>query len=466
AAPKSIPSSNVANYANGKIPSDQLVAIPGGMLEANAAAAYNRMLADAQAQGIPLGVTDSYRSYAQQVDLVNRKGLYSQGGLGAAPGTSEHGWGQAVDVKGGPQVLAWLQANASKYGFVANTPREPWHYGYEGPGSVKASHTTPVTTLKGGETSGAVQNQVVADVHGDGFVSGDPKEDAIRGALGWMGAFLDMPVVGDILRQSVGDPLDPTDDWTPERLQAALQGTDWWKTTQESARLFDAKMINDPATQNSEIQSEMAKIQDRANQGGYSINPGHLHDLAVTALRLNMSDLQIDHAIGAESLREGSLGTSTTHQTVRQTASSYGVPLSNDAVDNWTNQIATGAATTEDLRQILVAQAKGLYPAFSDGLDRGLTVNTLASPYIQNAVDNLGIDANSISFADPKWNGALTGIDPKTGAKNVLSLDQFQQKIRSDPNFGWQNTAGARAQTYAFAAQLGKAFGTYQGTPA
>jgi hypothetical protein len=42
--------------------------------------------------GVDIGVTDSYRSYDAQVDVARRKGLYSQGGLAATPGTSDHGW--------------------------------------------------------------------------------------------------------------------------------------------------------------------------------------------------------------------------------------------------------------------------------------------------------------------------------------------------------------------------------------
>jgi LAS superfamily LD-carboxypeptidase LdcB len=90
------------------------------------------MAADAGAAGVNLGVTDSYRSYDQQVDLARRKGLYSQGGLGATPGASAHGWGLAVDVDVNDQGQAWLRANAGRYGFVEAVPREPWHWEFHG----------------------------------------------------------------------------------------------------------------------------------------------------------------------------------------------------------------------------------------------------------------------------------------------------------------------------------------------
>ena len=52
----------------------------------------------ARRDGVSIGVTDSYRSYGEQVDLARRKGLYSQGGLAAKPGTSDHGWGLSLDL--------------------------------------------------------------------------------------------------------------------------------------------------------------------------------------------------------------------------------------------------------------------------------------------------------------------------------------------------------------------------------
>jgi LAS superfamily LD-carboxypeptidase LdcB len=63
------------------------------------------------------------------VDLVDRKGLYSNGGYGAVPGTSNHGWGLAVDIDvTSPSTMAWVRANAYRFGFVEAVPREPWHW--------------------------------------------------------------------------------------------------------------------------------------------------------------------------------------------------------------------------------------------------------------------------------------------------------------------------------------------------
>ncbi len=126
------PPDELRSFGNGQIPASQLTEIGVGQhrLSADAAAAFKQMRVAASAAGVDIGVTDSYRSLDQQVNLAQRKGLYSQGGLAAEPGTSNHGWGLAVDVDVNPTGQAWLRANGARFGFVEDVPREPWHWTY------------------------------------------------------------------------------------------------------------------------------------------------------------------------------------------------------------------------------------------------------------------------------------------------------------------------------------------------
>ena len=123
----------LAGHSNGKVPDAAMTAVgdTGHRLWQPAAQQLEKLIADARAQGVTIGITDSYRTYETQVDLVRRKGLYSQGGLAAAPGTSDHGWGLAADLRLDDRAQAWMRANAGRYGFAEDTPREPWHWAYQ-----------------------------------------------------------------------------------------------------------------------------------------------------------------------------------------------------------------------------------------------------------------------------------------------------------------------------------------------
>ena len=150
---------------NGMIPAANLTPIGAGhKLQGSAAAAYMKMVDAAKAEGVSWGITDSYRSYDAQVDVARRKGLYSQGGLAAKPGTSNHGWGLATDLKLDGKAQQWMQKHAGEYGF-STIPREPWHWEF-GKGG------------KGGKPGGGAEDKT--KVAGEGAPAG--------GALGGTGS--------------------------------------------------------------------------------------------------------------------------------------------------------------------------------------------------------------------------------------------------------------------------------------
>jgi zinc D-Ala-D-Ala carboxypeptidase len=126
-------------YRNGRIPANALTDVGGGhRMYGHAARAFTDMRAAARRDGVNIRLTDSYRSYAGQVDVARRKGIYGvrqpngRLGLAARPGTSNHGLGAAVDVNlpASPGASAWLRANAARFGF-RTIPREPWHWEYK-----------------------------------------------------------------------------------------------------------------------------------------------------------------------------------------------------------------------------------------------------------------------------------------------------------------------------------------------
>lgn len=147
---------------NGKLDALKDVApiYSGHVLRADAAASWMRLTGD---YGRQIRVTDAYRSYVTQERIFKQRYTPQKSGGGyygdvrfwngvryvrkpgtaaaAVPGTSNHGWGVALDLADGVNTGAgpaweWLQANAARYGWVnpawAKNPRtyEPWHWEY------------------------------------------------------------------------------------------------------------------------------------------------------------------------------------------------------------------------------------------------------------------------------------------------------------------------------------------------
>jgi hypothetical protein len=126
-------------YINGMIPTSTLCHLktaPNHLLRCDAARAYDALAASYKAEfGQTLCITDSYRSFAVQVTTFANKPK-----LAAVPGTSNHGWGLAVDLCGGierfgtPQSV-WMAKHAEMFGWVhpkwsgeAGGKPEPWHW--------------------------------------------------------------------------------------------------------------------------------------------------------------------------------------------------------------------------------------------------------------------------------------------------------------------------------------------------
>lgn len=140
----------------GKLPESLLRPVKGGgKMHWIAGAAWDAMVEKAKADGVELKPTsagDTYRTYESQLAGFRQRYQLQDTGTGstrtfegkkwflkkgmaplAAPGTSQHNTGLAVDVHSAsdPKRLNWLIANVKNFGFSWEVvPQEPWHLRY------------------------------------------------------------------------------------------------------------------------------------------------------------------------------------------------------------------------------------------------------------------------------------------------------------------------------------------------
>ncbi|EIJ78531.1 serine-type D-Ala-D-Ala carboxypeptidase [Bacillus methanolicus PB1] len=140
-------------------------------LRKKAAAALEKMFAEAKKQNIELYAVSGYRSYERQEELfhaeINRVGKEKAVQAVAVPGTSEHQTGLAVDISSKSVNLdlteqfgttpegKWLVKNAHKFGFILRYPKdkesitgyqyEPWHFRYVGTKAAKVIYEKNLT---------------------------------------------------------------------------------------------------------------------------------------------------------------------------------------------------------------------------------------------------------------------------------------------------------------------------------
>jgi hypothetical protein len=129
AAPVSSAGGEGPAVASGGGYSGPLVYRNGEGMRPDVAAAYDQMAAAAAAAGITLIVVSGFRSDAEQAELF---AAHPDPKWVAPPGTSLHRCATELDL--GPEsAYAWIDANASRFGFVQRYSWEAWHMGYDRP---------------------------------------------------------------------------------------------------------------------------------------------------------------------------------------------------------------------------------------------------------------------------------------------------------------------------------------------
>lgn len=114
---------------NGRLPAGDLGIIAGGRLAKPYALRWNLANAAVRRAGLPTvmpnGSMSSYRTYPQQLFLRDWWCSRGQCPNAAIPGTSNHGWGRAVDTN----RRSVIQAHGARYGvrFPTDAPWEGWH---------------------------------------------------------------------------------------------------------------------------------------------------------------------------------------------------------------------------------------------------------------------------------------------------------------------------------------------------
>lgn len=281
--------------------------------------------------------------------------------------------------------------------------------------------------------------------------------DSITSQYPAFAPLLQIPEIAKILI----DASEPGAQWTPQKVQAAIQGTNWWKTTSAPARSWQVTKLVDPATAAQTSAQTAVQIHQMAAQEGIILKPQDLATLTDQAQANAWNAAQIQQAVGSQA-HAGQLRAGTMQQTamgLRSTASDYGVPLSGKTAFDWSQKIAEGTATTDGFTAWAKNQAATLYPTLKEHLDQGMTVRQLFDPYAQIASQTLGIDPNAIELTSPKWIAALQGKDPQGKTVGPMSQQDWQSKLMTDPTYGYDKTENARASATNLVQQLGQAFG-------
>ena len=189
---------------------------------------------------------------------------------------------------------------------------------------------------------------------------------------------------------------------------------------------------------------EAFKVEQRKRliTKGINLDETTFNSVIQDAYDKGLDDNQID--LQALSRFKGTIGGETLGrvQTLEEYAKSFGMSYSSTTLSSWSQGIISGTNTVFDIQEKIRRDSASAYPVFADDINKGTSVDALASAYKSSMANILEIDADTISYTDPTFRKALQYIGPD-GKPAIKPIWQFEAELRQDPR--WDLTDNARA---------------------
>jgi hypothetical protein len=133
---------------------------------------------------------------------------------------------------------------------------------------------------------------------------------------------------------------------------------------------------------------------------------------------------------------------------LKSIANDYGLNSLNVPGSNYFSEAAQsillGKSTVDTWKQDIVNTAKQNYKPYAAQLDAGITLKSIASPYINTIANLLEIPPDTVDLSQATGYGkmvsnALMGSDPANPVS--MTLSQFEQQVKQDPRWAMTNNA-------------------------
>lgn len=251
--------------------------------------------------------------------------------------------------------------------------------------------------------------------------------------------------------------------WNPNKFKAAFENTGWFKGNGPTWRLAETARLSDPGAWNASLTEIKNQIAQSAKDMGFKLNPADADKLANDTLYLSWgkgvdSALLKQHVATVGRITGTGGEVATTMQQLKNQAGSMGMQYGDDWFANAAKSTLSGASNVDYYNKIIRDDAKSKYAAFADQIDKGQTVESIASPYVQSMARILELSPTDINLNDPTISQALQGFDAqnKPVAKPVWA---FERELKTDDRYFKTNKAHQDMTGLAteIARQFGKA---------
>ena len=184
------------------------------------------------------------------------------------------------------------------------------------------------------------------------------------------------------------------------------------------------------------------------------------------AMNFGWKDDTLKQKVYEEAFRKdpatGNYVNATTIERVRKsspylTVANIGKAFFNTVSDSTIAGVLTGSMVQDDVVRQQRELAKGKYAHLANLIDQGLSLEDISDSYKTQASKLLEKDPNSIDMSQGAYSQAFDFGEE--GKKRLMSTNEWEVKLRSDANFGWDKTQNARDEARALASSISQAFG-------
>lgn len=251
--------------------------------------------------------------------------------------------------------------------------------------------------------------------------------------------FKSQPELWKMLKGAVNE------QWSPEKFQAEVKNTNWWKKNSDTVRQAQVLQKSDPATYKANMEAARVSAQQMAVKMGAILSAKQVETLAKNMVWYGWNEEQAGNFLGQyvkwtdQHTLGGAAGAAA--QQIEKLAYDNGIQVSDQTIKNNAAYLVRGVTTMENIQSGLRQQAASTYPGFAEQIAAGANMRDLAQPYIQMTAQELGLPETDIDLWHPKVRAAIQRADSK-GQPTPMSLTDYRTQLRDDP--AWRKTAAAR----------------------
>jgi peptidoglycan hydrolase-like protein with peptidoglycan-binding domain len=247
--------------------------------------------------------------------------------------------------------------------------------------------------------------------------------------------------------------------WTLGELQGELNKTQWWATTQASARVWDQKWYMDRASAQNEWDRRTLEVENQARVMGAPVDHEGAQWLAGKVLREGWSDAQLKKYLGDTIRGAGGATAGTVTEkaaSFKGIARNYLMSMTDTDATEYATRVAEGSLTDDAVQTMMRQQAKGRFHWLAPQIDGGLTPADLFRSTQDEVARLLEVSRDSIDLSSPKWS-ALTSPVMENNQARSMNFGEAQKWARQQVE--WQYTKNANVEANRMGLGLLKALG-------